>query len=32
VMPDGPGWGVRIKPDWLAGAQHRTSPAPAKNP
>jgi L-alanine-DL-glutamate epimerase-like enolase superfamily enzyme len=32
VMPDGPGWGVRIKPDWLAGAQRRTSPAPAKNP
>jgi L-alanine-DL-glutamate epimerase-like enolase superfamily enzyme len=31
VMPDGPGWGVRIKPDWLAGAQHRTSEAPAKN-
>ena len=23
VMPDGPGWGVRIKPDWLAGAERR---------
>jgi L-alanine-DL-glutamate epimerase-like enolase superfamily enzyme len=31
VMPEGPGWGVRIKQDWLAGAQHRTSPAPAGN-
>jgi L-alanine-DL-glutamate epimerase-like enolase superfamily enzyme len=27
VMPDGPGWGVRIKPDWLAGAEHRVSQA-----
>ena len=27
VMPDGPGWGVRIKPDWLAGATRRVSPA-----
>jgi L-alanine-DL-glutamate epimerase-like enolase superfamily enzyme len=27
VMPDGPGWGVRIKADWLAGAEHRISQA-----
>lgn len=27
VMPDGPGWGVRIKPAWLASATHRRSPA-----
>ncbi len=27
VMPDGPGWGVRIKPEWLAGATRRVSPA-----
>ena len=27
VMPDGPGWGVRIKPDWLAGATHQITPA-----
>lgn len=27
VMPEGPGWGVRIKSDWLAGAEHRATPA-----
>jgi L-alanine-DL-glutamate epimerase-like enolase superfamily enzyme len=27
VMPDGPGWGVRIKPEWLAAADRRVSPA-----
>ena len=27
VMPDGPGWGVRIKPDWLAAAERRVTPA-----
>ena len=27
VMPQGPGWGVRIKPDWLAGANHQSTPA-----
>jgi L-alanine-DL-glutamate epimerase-like enolase superfamily enzyme len=27
VMPDGPGWGVRIKPDWLSGAERRLSPS-----
>ena len=27
VMPDGPGWGVRIKPDWLAAAEHRVTQA-----
>ena len=25
VMPDGPGWGVRIKPDWLAAAERRVT-------
>ena len=25
LMPDGPGWGVRIKPDWLAAATHKVS-------
>ena len=25
VMPDGPGWGVRIKPEWLATAERRVS-------
>jgi L-alanine-DL-glutamate epimerase-like enolase superfamily enzyme len=25
VMPDGPGWGVRIKPTWLAAADRRAS-------
>jgi L-alanine-DL-glutamate epimerase-like enolase superfamily enzyme len=27
VMPDGPGWGVRIKPEWLAAAIRRATPA-----
>lgn len=27
VMPEGPGWGVRIKPDWIAAAQRRESSA-----
>ena len=27
VMPEGPGWGVRIKPDWLAGANRQITPA-----
>jgi L-alanine-DL-glutamate epimerase-like enolase superfamily enzyme len=27
VMPDGPGWGVRIKADWLAGAERRITQA-----
>jgi L-alanine-DL-glutamate epimerase-like enolase superfamily enzyme len=27
VMPDGPGWGVRIKPEWLAGADRKVTPA-----
>jgi L-alanine-DL-glutamate epimerase-like enolase superfamily enzyme len=27
VMPEGPGWGVRIKADWLAGAERRVSPS-----
>jgi L-alanine-DL-glutamate epimerase-like enolase superfamily enzyme len=27
VMPEGPGWGVRIKADWLAGAEHRLTQA-----
>ena len=26
VMPEGPGWGVRIRPDWLAAAEQRISP------
>ncbi len=25
TIPDGPGWGVEINPDWLAGAEHRIS-------
>jgi L-alanine-DL-glutamate epimerase-like enolase superfamily enzyme len=25
VMPDGPGWGVRIKGDWLTGAERRVT-------
>jgi L-alanine-DL-glutamate epimerase-like enolase superfamily enzyme len=25
VMPDGPGWGVRIKPEWLAGAERKVT-------
>jgi len=27
VMPDGPGWGVRIKPEWLAKANRQITPA-----
>jgi L-alanine-DL-glutamate epimerase-like enolase superfamily enzyme len=27
VMPQGPGWGVRIKPEWLASAERRVSGA-----
>jgi L-alanine-DL-glutamate epimerase-like enolase superfamily enzyme len=27
VMPDGPGWGIRVKADWLAGAERRVTPA-----
>ena len=27
VMPEGPGWGVRIKADWLAGANRQVTPA-----
>jgi len=27
VMPDGPGWGVRIKPEWLAGADRKVTEA-----
>ena len=27
VMPEGPGWGVRIKPQWLASAERRITPA-----
>ena len=27
VMPEGPGWGVRIKPEWLAAAERRVSGA-----
>lgn len=27
VMPDGPGWGVRINPEWLAGAERRVTEA-----
>ncbi len=25
VMPEGPGWGVRINADWLAGAERRVT-------
>ena len=25
TAPEGPGWGVEIAPEWLAGAQHRTT-------
>ncbi len=25
VMPQGPGWGVRIKPEWLAAAERRVT-------
>jgi L-alanine-DL-glutamate epimerase-like enolase superfamily enzyme len=27
VMPEGPGWGVRVKPEWLAGADRRVTSA-----
>ncbi len=27
AIPDGPGWGVEIDPDWIAGAEHETSRA-----
>jgi L-alanine-DL-glutamate epimerase-like enolase superfamily enzyme len=27
VMPEGPGWGVRIKPEWLAAAERRVTGA-----
>jgi L-alanine-DL-glutamate epimerase-like enolase superfamily enzyme len=27
VMPEGPGWGVRIKPEWLAAADRQITPA-----
>jgi L-alanine-DL-glutamate epimerase-like enolase superfamily enzyme len=27
VMPDGPGWGVRIKPEWLGAAERRVTGA-----
>jgi L-alanine-DL-glutamate epimerase-like enolase superfamily enzyme len=26
-IPDGPGWGVEINPDWLAAAEHQVSEA-----
>jgi hypothetical protein len=29
VMPEGPGWGVRIKPEWLSGAERRVTEANA---
>lgn len=25
VMPEGPGWGIRVKPDWLAAAKRRVT-------
>jgi L-alanine-DL-glutamate epimerase-like enolase superfamily enzyme len=25
AIPDGPGWGVEINPDWLASADHQVS-------
>jgi L-alanine-DL-glutamate epimerase-like enolase superfamily enzyme len=25
-IPDGPGWGVEVSPDWLARSEHRVSP------
>jgi len=25
VMPEGPGWGIHVNPNWLAGADHRTT-------
>jgi L-alanine-DL-glutamate epimerase-like enolase superfamily enzyme len=27
VMPDGPGWGIRIKPGWLETAERHVSGA-----
>jgi L-alanine-DL-glutamate epimerase-like enolase superfamily enzyme len=27
VMPDGPGWGIHVKQDWLERAEHRTTEA-----
>jgi L-alanine-DL-glutamate epimerase-like enolase superfamily enzyme len=27
VMPDGPGWGIRVQKDWLDRAEHRVSEA-----
>ena len=27
VMPEGPGWGIRIRPDWLEAAKRRVTPA-----
>ena len=27
IMPDGPGWGVRIKPEWLAAADRKVTEA-----
>lgn len=27
VMPEGPGWGVRIRPEWLAGAERQVTSA-----
>ena len=27
VMPDGPGWGIRVRQDWLERAEHRTTEA-----
>ena len=27
-LPDGPGWGVHLKPEWLASADHRVSATP----
>lgn len=27
VMPEGPGWGIRVKPEWLANAEHRVTGA-----
>ncbi len=25
AVPEGPGWGVEISPDWLSNAEHRVS-------
>src|SRR5690606_314607 len=27
VMPEGPGWGIRVRQDWLDRAEHRSSAA-----